>query len=110
MNDAYPEILSRYFSAVERSDLPLLDTCFTDDATLTDDGRTYRGRDEIRAWRQAAGPAYEFVVEALDWERTAEGVYVVDNSVASTVSGEPVELKFRFTLRDGLIGDLRIGP
>jgi hypothetical protein len=107
---AYPEILSRYFSAVERCDLAVLDTCFSDDATLTDDGRTYHGRAEIVAWRQAAGPAYEFIVEVLDWEQAEDGTYVVDTTIASTVSGEPVGLKFRFALQGRLISNLQISP
>ena len=110
MNEAYPEILSQYFSAVERRDLEVLDTCFTEDATLTDDGRTYHGRAEIRGWRMAAGPAYEYILEVLDWEHDADGTYVVDTNVASTVTGEPVELKFRFTLQDRLISEIRIAP
>jgi ketosteroid isomerase-like protein len=110
VNDTYPEILSRYFSAVERRDLEVLGTCFTDDATLTDDGRTYHGRAEILAWREAAGPAYEFVVEVLDWERDGDDGYVVDTNVASPVTGAPVELKFRFTVTDRLISDLQIAP
>ena len=108
MSDAYPEVLSRYFSAVERRDLEVLGTCFVDGATLADDGRTYHGRGEICAWREAAGPAYEYIVEVLDWERTADDTYVVDTNVASTVSGDPVGLKFRFTLQGRLISDLQI--
>jgi len=110
VNDAYPEILSRYFSAVERCDLEVLETCFSDDATLTDDGRTYEGRTEILAWRRAAGPAYEFVVEVRDWKSGDDGTWVVETNVASTVSGDPVGLTFRFTLRGGLISELRIAP
>jgi hypothetical protein len=108
VNGAHPEILSRYFSAVERCDLESLNTCFSDDATLRDDNRTYHGRAEIVAWRRAAGPAYEFVVEVLDWKQTADGTYIVNTNVASTGSGEPVPLEFRFTLDGPLITDLRI--
>jgi hypothetical protein len=50
---AYPKLI--YCNEVDRGDLEVLDTCFVDDATLTDDGRTYRGRAEILAWRKAAG-------------------------------------------------------
>ncbi len=110
MDSSFPEILSRYFSAVERSDLEVLGTCFTDDASLTDDGRTYHGRAEILAWRRAAGPAYEFVVEVLDWEQAEDGTYVVATDIASPVSGEPVGLKFRFAVRDELISSLQITP
>ena len=110
MNDTYPQVVSRYFSAAERCDLQVLDSCFTDGATLTDDGRTYQGRAQIHAWRQAAGPAYEYVVEVLDWARTADGTFVVNTNVASTVSGDPVALTFRFTLDGQLISGLQISP
>lgn len=110
MQGAYPEILSRYFSSVERCDLDDLTTCFGDDATLTDDGRTYHGRAEIVAWRREAGQAYEFIVEVLDWEQADDGTYVVATNVASTESGEPVGLMFRFTVRDQLISSLHIAP
>jgi ketosteroid isomerase-like protein len=110
VSDTYPEILRRYFSAVERRDLDLLDTCFTDDVTLTDDGRTYHGREQIRAWREAAGPAYEYVVEVVDWTHADESTYVVETAVASTDSGDPVELKFRFMMQGQLIRELRIAP
>ncbi len=110
MNGAYPEILSRYFSAVERCDLEVLDTCFVDDAALTDDGRTYQGRAEILAWRKAAGPAYEFIVEVLNWEHAEDGTYVVDATTFGTASGDPVALSFRFALQNQLIRSLQISP
>ena len=105
-----PEVISRYFSSAERCDLPVLITCFADDATLVDGGRTYHGRQEIHGWRNAAGPAYEYVVEVLNWERTADGAYVVDANVAGTVTGDPSGCTFHFTLHDDLIGALRIAP
>jgi uncharacterized protein YijF (DUF1287 family) len=110
MTGAYPEILSRYFSSVERCDLEELTTCFSEDATLIDDGRTYQGRTEIVAWRWAAGQAYEFIVEVLDWQQAEDGTYVVATNVASAVSGEPVGLMFRFALQDGLVDSLLISP
>ena len=110
MNGAYPEILSRYFSAAERCDLEVLSTCFSDDATLTDYGRTYHGRADIVAWRKAAGPAYEFIVEVLNWEQAEDGTYVVDTTITRTVSGDPVGLMFRFAVQDRLISSLQISP
>lgn len=110
MTDMYPEVISRYFSAVDRQDLDGLTECFTDDATVTDDGRTYHGRGEIRGWREATGVGYEYVVEVLDAQQTADDAYLVDTNILSNVSGATVELKFRFTLAGRLIKDLQIAP
>jgi hypothetical protein len=81
VDGSHPEILSWYFRAVERSDLEVPGTCFTDD------GRTYHDRAEILAWRRAAGPAYELIVEVLDWEQAEDGTYVVATDIASTGLG-----------------------
>lgn len=110
MSDPYPEVISRYFSAADRRDLAALTDCFVADATLTDADRTYHGHAEIRAWREAAGPAYEYVVEVLDYARTDDDTYLVDTNVAGDFPASPVGLKFRFVLRGRLIADLRIGP
>ena len=88
----------------------MLSTCFSEDATLTDDGRTYHGRAEIVAWRKAAGPAYEFIVEVLNWEQAEDGTYVVDTTITSTASGDPVGLMFRFAVQDRLISSLQTSP
>ena len=108
MTDTYPEIIRQYFSAVDRRDLDALTESFTDDASVTDDGRTYHGRGEIRGWREATGVAYEYVVEVLDAQRTGDHTYLVDTNVFSSTSGTTIELKFRFTLQGRLIKDLQI--
>lgn len=110
MPGSYPEVVRTYFSAFDRRDLDALTECFADGATVTDAGRTHRGRDEIRAWRESAGIGYEYVVEVVDAVDDGADTFLVDTNVVSTTSGEPIGLKFRFTLGGQLIKDLQIAP
>ena len=52
---AVPEVVTRYFQADARRDIDAVVALFADDAVVVDEGETWRGIDEIRAWRH--GPA-----------------------------------------------------
>jgi SnoaL-like domain len=111
MNDDAPPVITRYIESAADRDLDLLVECFAADAVVADDGHTYRGRAEIRGWREslAAGPAY--TVDVLGAEPTGEdGHYLVTTQVAGDFPGSPVDLRYLFTLNDGLISDLSIAP
>ena len=43
--------IARYFATADGSDPEAFASAFAADATVTDEGRTWRGRDEITAWR-----------------------------------------------------------
>jgi len=48
-----PEPIAAYLAAEEAKDADALSRCFTEDGTVHDEGRDYRGRDSIRQWKQA---------------------------------------------------------
>jgi ketosteroid isomerase-like protein len=100
-----PEIIDRYLQLATSDDYAGMAACFTDDAVVTDEGHTYHGRDEIRAWREKLAAAFDYTVRVL---RT-EGEYRVTAQVAGDFPGSPVELTYDFRLRDGLIAELVIG-
>jgi ketosteroid isomerase-like protein len=105
---AAPEIINRYFRAVAEDDIDTLVGCFTDDAAVADEGRTHRGRDAIRAWREQTKSAYQYTAEVLRTEQNTDSRFEVTARLAGTFPGSPVELKYLFTLRDGLISGLDI--
>jgi hypothetical protein len=45
-----PEIITSYLVAHQARYLDVAVRSYAPDATVTDEGRTYRGQDEIRAW------------------------------------------------------------
>jgi ketosteroid isomerase-like protein len=109
-----PTIISRYFDASDARDVDAIVACFTGDAVVTDEGRTHRGRDQIRQWRQDVDAAYEFTVEVLgDTPAGTAGdltLHEVTAHLEGNFPGGTVDLVHRFELRDGLIASLHIAP
>jgi len=62
-----PEPIAAYLAAEEAKDADALSRCFTEDGTVHDEGRDYRGRDAIRQWKQAAGR--EIPIRSADGQR-----------------------------------------
>jgi ketosteroid isomerase-like protein len=104
-----PGAIEGYLRAVDENDIEALIACFTDDAEVTDEGRVRRGPDEIRAWREQTRSAYRYTAEMLRTDQEG-GRYVVTTRLTGNFPGSPVEVPYRFTLRDGLISTLEIDP
>ena len=98
-----PTIISDYYSASENGDIGRLVACFSNRATVVDDGRTYVGRDEIHGWRAALASAFTYTLDITGVERTESGEYVVGTHVEGDFPGGVVDPTNRFTLTDGLI-------
>ena len=110
MADAVPEAISNYFRAAERGDLPRLLDCFTEDATVTDEDKTYQGPSEIRDWRETVATVYTYTIEILGTETRGPGRYIVNTRLEGDSPGGQVYLPYALTLRDHLISSLEIGP
>jgi hypothetical protein len=83
---------------------------FADDASVTDQGRTWRGRAEIRRW--CSGPAKKdrSAVEIIEARRTTSHHWVVTVSPTGDPPRGRAELLYRFAIRDGKITSLKIAP
>ncbi len=114
MTTSLPAVISRYFTAADNGDDDALVDCFTDDAAIADEGRTWHGHAEIRKWREDVATAYEYTLEVLGAEPSGqtggrEG-YDVQTHLEGNFPGGTVDLTYRFSLRDGSIARLDIGP
>ena len=83
---------------------------FSADATVLDEGQTYRGTTEIRSWR--AGPAvkYSYTTEVFGAEPAGADRYVVSGRLTGDFPGGTADLRFDFTIAGDLIGRLVIAP
>ena len=108
MNSEIPEIIQRYFESETAANLEALAACFTPQATVLDEGRTYRGRAEIRQWMAEAKAKYQHSVTPLE-AQARDGRTVVSATVAGNFAGSPVTLAHAFRLRGGRIAALEIG-
>jgi ketosteroid isomerase-like protein len=110
MSTLLPAAVAGYLRAASASDAAAIISCFTDDAEVTDEGRTWSGHDEIRQWWEGPATKYEYTVRVLGGQSVAGDRYVVRTRLTGNFPGGTVDLRYRFTLRDGLISVLKIAP
>ena len=104
-----PAVIERYLQATAAGDLDGLVACFAPDATATDEGKTYRGPVEIRAWREQVAASFDYTTKVLSSEPGPADSYRVVALIEGNFPGGSVELTFAFRLTGDLIGDLVIG-
>jgi ketosteroid isomerase-like protein len=104
-----PDVVSRYLRAADAGDAQGCAACFTPDGTVLDEGVTYRGRAEIAGWREATLGrwTYTSTVTGVD-EPDAGGECRLTVRVEGDFPGGVADLRFGFTVRDGLVAALRI--
>ncbi|MDH2428393.1 nuclear transport factor 2 family protein [Sphaerisporangium sp. TRM90804] len=110
--DALPAAITAYLAAHRHDDIPAQLSLFAADATVVDDGHTHTGLTAIAAWADHSAGAYTYTITPIAAERPAEsdGDYTVTQHLAGDFPGGTVDLRFRFTLLDGLIRRLVIEP
>ena len=106
--DELPEVITTYLKAHQARDLDPAVESYTDDASVTDEGRTYNGPDEIRAWLSRSANEYSYTIEMTGVTKLGDERYDVTHHLEGNFPGGKVDLHFRFTLRDGKIARLVI--
>lgn len=103
-----PDVITRYLKAAEKGDVDTLVACFTDDGAVLDEGRSFRGRDQIRGWREDLQSKWEFTRTVTGSESAGESQHVVTMHLEGNFPGGSADLTYRFTLAGGQIADLTI--
>lgn len=103
MTDTFPLAVVRYFAARTPEEVA---ECFTEDGVAKDEGRTHRGRSEIRSWR-AEVDKISYRQDILYAESRGSQVTVACR-IAGDFKGSPVPLDLRFDLSGDLIDRLEI--
>jgi hypothetical protein len=106
--DELPEVITSYLKAHQARDLDTAIERYTDDASVTDEGRTYNGPDEIRAWLSRSASEFSYTIEMIGATKLGDDRYDVGHHLEGNFPGGNVDLHFRFTLCDGKIARLVI--
>ena len=61
-----PGPVAAYLAGEVAKDADAISCCFTEDGSVHDEGRDYRGRDAIRQWKQAADEKYRYVLQMVN--------------------------------------------
>jgi hypothetical protein len=105
-----PQIITEYFEHQTDKNTEKLVACFTTDASVTDEGKTMIGHPAIRAWKEGVTAAFVYTVSVTGTEHLTDENYAVTAELEGNFPGSPVQLRYRFTLRDNLIAALVIAP
>jgi len=105
-----PASVAAYLRATAALDTDAVVASFTTDAQLTDEGRTWLGRREIRRWWQGPATKYRYTVKLVGGQRAGTDVYIARVRLTGNFPGRTADLRYRFTLRDGLVSILEISP
>lgn len=108
--DELSAVIRTYLVAHRTRDVDTAVATFAPDAEVTDEGRNYRGRDEITAWLSGAESEYTYTTEF-------DHAFVVGTAYADVVQhlegdfpGGAADLHYRFTLDGERISHLVIEP
>ena len=108
MNLRLPKPIADYFTA-DRLGGDAVARCFTTDAVVTDEGRTYTGRQAIGQWKTAAAAKYSYTSEPMVVARHDDTI-VVTCHLEGNFPGGTVDLRYIFRLQRGKIVSLEIVP
>ena len=103
-----PPPVHAYFTAQAPQDRDAFAAAFAQDAVVSDEGQTYRGRPAITAWWLEAKAKYRYHAEPID-RTEAGGKALVRATVTGEFPGSPAVLTFAFGLDGDRISDLEIG-
>jgi len=106
MSLALPKPIADYFAA-DTSDGAAIAKCFTTDAVVIDEKKSYVGRDAIAAWKFEASAKYDYVADpvAIDGQ---DNRLIVTAHLTGNFPGSPVDLGYAFTLSGDAIARLEI--
>jgi hypothetical protein len=108
MSITLPKPIADYFTA-DRADGEAVVRCFVEHAVVTDERKTYAGRDAIRRWKTEASAKYSYASEPLavtcDGDRA-----IVTSRITGNFPGSPIDLRYAFVLEGDAIARLEIMP
>jgi hypothetical protein len=108
-SEQLPSNLREFFAALVVHDADTAAQFLTPDVIAVDEGKTWRGRDEVYLFVRDAGAEFEVDTEVLGARRIDDSHFIIAVRLTGNFPGGTADLDYRFALRDGLITELVIG-
>ena len=105
-----PAVVTAFLTAQEAREADVALDLLAANAVVTDDGKTYQGADEIRAWLVGAASEYTYTTSVTGVAIVDSRHYDVLHHLEGDFPGGVVDLHYRFTLDGGSISRLVIEP
>ncbi len=105
-----PAAITAYLPAHQARDTDAAIGSFAAAAVVTDEGRTCRGRDEVRGWLDGAAGQYTYTREFAGATRIGAARFDVLQHLEGDFPGGSADLHYRFTVDGASITRLVIEP
>src|SRR6478609_5686286 len=104
--EGLPDPVRRYFDADARRDIDAILALFAPDATVLDEGKTYRGAEMLLEWQEGPASRYEYRVTIAEHRELDDGRVRVAGRLDGNFPGGTATLNFDFALADERIASL----
>lgn len=108
VNNDLPSLIASYLDAHLVRDAERAIPLFLPDATVTDEGRTFTGWEEIRGWLDRAASEYTYTTTVNGFTQPTSDQVQVAIRLEGNFPGTVADVTFDFRLRDGKIVSLII--
>ncbi|AZA53152.1 nuclear transport factor 2 family protein [Chryseobacterium sp. G0201] len=102
-----PIILKNLLEAQENFDSNSYSECFSDDPKVFDEGKTHKGKEEIKDWNEKTNEEYKTKLEVID-VFNEDQTTILTTKVSGTFDGSPIVLKYKFEIKNEKISSLKI--
>ncbi|ACT92132.1 nuclear transport factor 2 family protein [Dyadobacter fermentans] len=102
-----PENIAGLIKAQNDSDSTAFANYFTAHATVSDEGSSYSGRDQIKEWIQAAAKKYTMQVTPIDFNQNGSKAKLTVE-VSGSFPGSPAVMAYHLELDGNAISGLQI--
>jgi hypothetical protein len=107
MSVQLPKIIDTYIKAQNAYAADEALACFSENATVHDEGETLNGKKAIREWMEKTKKKYSPKFRPLGIKESKEET-IMTTEVSGTFDGSPVKLDYHFKIRNNLIEDLNV--
>ncbi len=105
-----PATVRDYLAAHTARDTDAALAAFAPTAVVVDDGRTYRGTDEVRGFLADAGSEFTYTTDLVAAQRLDADRWTATLHLEGDFPGGVVDLVYRFVMAGGRIAELVIAP
>ena len=105
-----PATVRDYLAAHTARDTEAALVAFAPTAVVVDDGRTYRGTDDVRGFLADAGSEFTYTTDLVAAQRVDADRWTATLHLEGDFPGGVVDLVYRFVLAGGRIAELVIAP
>lgn len=105
-----PDVIHDFLLAHRARDADTAIAAFTPDAVVADEGRSFRGTEQVLEFLGSAGAEFTYTTELVGAERTDDEHWAALIRIEGDFPGGVADLTYRITLDDGRIFELLIAP